>query len=66
MKKIKNPCPICGNKTDTQGWCGSSEHDAGNPFGGINCITGSVKDFNNSVEVVTTQIKSKNYKETKK
>jgi hypothetical protein len=37
-QKIKNPCPICGGKTDSQGWCGSRNHDAGNPFGGINCI----------------------------
>ena len=37
---IKNPCPICGNRTDTTGWCGASDHDAGNPFGGIACFVG--------------------------
>jgi len=35
---VKNPCPICGKRTDSQGWCGSSDHDAGNPFNGINCL----------------------------
>ena len=36
--KPKNPCDICGKPTDATGWCGSSDHDAGNPFGGIKCF----------------------------
>lgn len=39
MKKIKNPCSVCGEKTDAQGWCGSPHHDDGNAFGGIHCLT---------------------------
>jgi hypothetical protein len=37
-RQIKNPCSVCGKPTDSQGWCGASDHDDGNPWGGIACL----------------------------
>jgi hypothetical protein len=37
-RQVKNPCSVCGKATDSQGWCGASDHDDGNPWGGISCL----------------------------
>ena len=39
-KQRKNGCKFCGRPVNTQGWCGSPDHDEGNPFSsGIACLT---------------------------
>jgi hypothetical protein len=36
---------------NSRGWCGSAEHDAGNPFGGITCAVMTLDKDNKIIDV---------------